>query len=100
MWTNYEKGVRKYCGHPLENGLIKNQKLDKVLLTPTTKDDTHDELISAEEVVTSGRMTQAEWDICADYSFKLFTFGQVKSLEKGLILVDTKYEFGKDVDGE
>ena len=44
-------------------------------------------------------MTQAEWDICADYSHKLFSFGQLKSLEKGLILVDTKYEFGKDADG-
>ena len=99
MWTNYSKGVRNYCGHLLTEGLIKNQKLDDILLTPTTKDDIHDELISALEVVSSGRMTQAEWDICADYSHKLFAFGQSKALDKGLILVDTKYEFGKDVDG-
>lgn len=99
MWTNYNKGVRDYCGHLLADGLIKNQKLDQILLTPTTKDDVHDELISAKEVVSSGRMTQAEWDTCADYSHKLFSFGQSKALEKGLILVDTKYEFGKDAEG-
>lgn len=99
MWTNYSKGVRDYCGHALVEGLIKNQKLDEILLTPTTKDDIHDELISALEVVRSGRMTQAEWDTCADYSHKLFSFGQSKALEKGLILVDTKYEFGKDSNG-
>ena len=47
MWTNYNNGVRNYCGHLLAEGLIKNQKLDDILLTPTTKDDVHDELISA-----------------------------------------------------
>ena len=99
MWTNYAKGVRDYCGHQLVDGMKKNQKLEEIKLTPTTKDDVHDELISAEEVVSSGRMTQADWDICADYSHKLFAFGQEKSLEKGLILVDTKYEFGKDASG-
>ena len=99
MWTNYNNGVRDYCGHLLPDGLLKNQKLDNIKLTPTTKDDVHDELISAKEVVSSGRMTQAEWDTCADYSHKLFSFGQSKALEKGLILVDTKYEFGKDAAG-
>lgn len=99
MWTNYNNGVRDYCGHLLPDGLLKNQKLDEIKLTPTTKDDVHDELISAKDVVSSGRMTQTEWDICADYSHKLFTFGQSKALEKGLILVDTKYEFGKDAAG-
>ena len=100
MWTNYEKGVRDYCGHILPEGLKKNQKLDEIKLTPTTKDDVHDELISADEVVASGRMTQAEWDTCAAYSHKLFSAGQATALEKGLILVDTKYEFGKDADGK
>jgi phosphoribosylaminoimidazole-succinocarboxamide synthase len=52
MWTNYDKGVREYCGHKLADGMIKNQKLEEIKLTPTTKDDLHDELISAEEVVT------------------------------------------------
>lgn len=63
LWTNYNKGVRLYCGHNLPDGLKKNQKLEKVLLTPTTKDDTHDELISAEEIVSSGRMSKEDWEV-------------------------------------
>eukprot|EP01035_Chromulina_nebulosa_P023840 gene23840-30933_t len=62
MWTNYNKGVRNYCGHILPEGLIKNQQLDEIKLTPTTKSDEHDELISAQEVVSSGLMTQQDWD--------------------------------------
>lgn len=96
MWTNYAKGVRNYCGHILPDNLKKNQKLDQILLTPTTKDDTHDELISAEEIVQSGRMTQADWDVCSNYALKLFEFSQKVALERGLLLVDTKYEFGRD----
>lgn len=92
--------MRNYCGHILPEGLKKNQKLDEIKLTPTTKDDVHDELISAEEVVSSGLMTQVEWDTCAAYAHKLFSAGQATALEKGLILVDTKYEFGKDADGK
>jgi phosphoribosylaminoimidazole-succinocarboxamide synthase len=99
MWTNYSKGVRLYCGHKLPEGMTKNQKLERNLLTPTTKDDSHDELISAEEIVSTGRMTQSEWDTCAQYAHTLFNYGQIKALERGLILVDTKYEFGKDVEG-
>lgn len=99
MWTNYKNGVRNYCGHILPDNLVKNQKLDEIKLTPTTKDDVHDELISAEEIISSGRMTKEDWDICYKYAHDIFKFSQEKSLEKGLILVDTKYEFGKDVDG-
>lgn len=99
IWTNYSKGVRNYCGFTLPENLKKNQKLEISLLTPTTKDDTHDELISAEEIVKSGRMTQSDWDVCANYAYKIFAFSQDKALERGLILVDTKYEFGKDEDG-
>lgn len=99
MWTNYAKGVRDYCGHLLSEGLIKNQKLDENKLTPTTKDDKHDELISEEEIVRSGRMTQDDFDICKQYAHQLFTHGQKVAFEKGLILVDTKYEFGKDANG-
>jgi len=99
MWTNYKNGVRNYCGHLLPDNLIKNQKLDSIKLTPTTKDDIHDELISADEIISSGRMTKEDWDICSKYAHDIFEFSQQKSLEKGLILVDTKYEFGKDKDG-
>lgn len=99
IWTNYTKGCRLYCGHILPDGLHKNQKLPINLLTPTTKDDVHDELISAEEIVSSGRMSQEDWDICERYATTLFAYSQELVLSKGLILVDTKYEFGKDDTG-
>lgn len=97
IWTNYHKGVRDYCGHTLPEGLVRNQALPTgCLLTPTTKDDTHDELISAAEIVSSQRMTQQDFDVCAAYAHALFTFSQQVAAERGLILVDTKYEFGRD----
>jgi len=95
---NYFNGVRKYCGHDLPDGLRKNQKLPMGnLLTPTTKSDEHDELISAEDIVARGMMTQEDWDFCAAKAHELFAFGQKTALEHGFILVDTKYEFGRDV---
>jgi phosphoribosylaminoimidazole-succinocarboxamide synthase len=99
IWTNYQKGMRFYCGHSLPEGMVKNQKLEKNLLTPTTKDDVHDELISAEEIIASARMTKEDWEACARYAEELFDFSQKLALEKGLILVDTKYEFGRDESG-
>jgi phosphoribosylaminoimidazole-succinocarboxamide synthase len=99
LWINYKKGVRFYCGHHFPDGLVKNQKLDSNKLTPTTKSDEHDELISAEEILTKGLMTKTEWDQCAAYAHQLFTLGQVEAAKKGLILVDTKYEFGRDASG-
>ncbi len=86
-----------YCGHQLPDGLKRNQCLPMGnILTPTTKDDEHDELITAEEVVSSGRMSKADWDACAKASKELFNLGQVEAASRGLLLVDTKYEFGKD----
>jgi phosphoribosylaminoimidazole-succinocarboxamide synthase len=99
IWQNYNKGVRNYCGHELRDGYIKNNRLDTVLLTPTTKSDIHDELISASEVVSQGHMSQEHWDICEKYAYELFKYGQEVCAEKGLILVDTKYEFGLDNGG-
>ena len=99
IWKNYNSGVRMYCGHHLPEGMVKNQKLPEILLTPTTKDE-HDELISAEQIIASGRMSAEDWQVCADYAYELFVFSQKKTSEKGLILVDTKYEFGKDTDGK
>ncbi len=97
IWKNYEKGCRMYCGHKLPDGLRRNQILPMGnILTPTTKDDKSDELITAEEVVSSGRMSQADWNTCAKASEALFTFGQEEAASRGLLLVDTKYEFGKD----
>jgi phosphoribosylaminoimidazole-succinocarboxamide synthase len=91
--------VRNYCGHVLPEGLKKNQKLDDNKLTPTTKSDLHDELISAERIVESKLMSQDDWDVCASFSQQLFRFGQEAALRRGLLLVDTKYEFGKDTEG-
>ena len=96
IWKNYEKGVRNYCGHDLSDGMTKNQKLPKCLLTPTTKDDVHDELISGADIVEKKYMTQEHWDRCASYSQELFAFGQAEAAKHGYILVDTKYEFGLD----
>jgi phosphoribosylaminoimidazole-succinocarboxamide synthase len=99
IWKNYEEGMRTYCGHVLPDGMKKNEKLDSIKLTPTTKSDVHDELISAEKIVTDNIMSQQDWDACASYAHQLFEFSQRKAAEKGFILVDTKYEFGKDEEG-
>ncbi len=99
-WVNYEKGVRNYCGQVLPEGLKKNQKFDRPLLTPTTKSDTHDRLISPEEIVKEGLMTQEDWEYTGKKALELFAFGQQMATSHGLILVDTKYEFGKDANGQ
>eukprot|EP00958_Prasinococcus_capsulatus_P016428 scaffold1809_cov386-Prasinococcus_capsulatus_cf.AAC.57 len=80
-------------------GLVKNQKLDVNVLTPTTKEAEHDRPISGAEVVSSGLMTQDDWDATAAAAMALFAYGQNVAEEHGLLLVDTKYEFGKDDDG-
>ncbi len=100
IWTAYAKGERTFCGHPLPEGLVKNQKLPTPLLTPSTKNDLHDESISPTEVVTRGLATQKEWNEIAEKALKLFKAGQEIALAHGLILVDTKYEFGIDDKGE
>lgn len=95
IWYNYSNGVRNYCGHILKEGLKKNQKLDKNLLTPTTKGDI-DILIGENEIIQQNIMTQEQFNICKNYAYKLFEFGQEIASQKGLLLVDTKYEFGID----
>ena len=98
-WTAYAKGERNFCGNILPEGLKKNQKFKKPIITPTTKSDEHDEKISAEEIVKRGLMTQEQWDFIADKALKLFKRGTEISAKNGLILVDTKYEFGYDEEG-
>lgn len=100
LWTQYNSGVRNYCGNDLPEGLVKNQKLPQVLITPTTKDAKHDQPISAEEIVKQGLMTQEEWDEASQKVLALYDFGAKLASEKGLILVDTKYELGKDEQGK
>jgi len=96
MWTHYVKGERLYCGHHLPEGLKKNQRLAENLVTPTTKSSEHDELISASEIISKGFMTADQWTFCEAKALQLFKFGQTKALAHGLLLVDTKYEFGWD----
>src|SRR3989338_2035750 len=93
-WTAYEKGERDFCGNVLPEGMRKNQKFDRPIITPTTKSTEHDEKISPKEIVKRGLMTQREWDFAAETAFRLFERGPEISAKNGLILVDTKYEFG------
>ncbi len=99
LWTVYNNGDREYCGNHLPEGLKKNQKLKENMLTPTTKEEHHDRPISPEEIVKEGWMTQEDWDYCSKKAMELFSFGQKTALENGMILVDTKYEMGKDSNG-
>ena len=99
LWTVYNKGDREYCGNQLPEGLRKNQKLDQNMLTPTTKEEDHDRPISPNNIVSEGWMSSEDWDYCSKKALELFAFGQKKALDNGLILVDTKYEMGKDING-
>ena len=99
-WTAYEKGERLFCGNVLPEGMVKNQRFETPIITPTTKSEIHDEKISAEEIVRRGLMTQQQWDFLAEKSLQLFKRGTEIAAENGLILVDTKYEFGYDEDGK
>jgi fusion protein PurCD len=96
MWRAYEKDERLFCGVELPDGLVKGQRLDHPIITPTTKGDI-DEPISAEEIVKQGVVTQEQWDYISEKALELFEFGQYTVMRKGLVLVDTKYEFGFDI---
>lgn len=96
IWKNYQDGVRNYCGHTLPEGMKKNQKLATNLLTPTTKEEEHDRPISLAEIVAEKWMTQEDLDCCGKAALEVFALGQKIAAERGLILVDTKYEFGRD----
>ena len=100
LWTVYNNGDREYCGNSLPEGLQKNDRLDAPMLTPTTKDKVHDRPVSREEIIKLGLMSSEDYDVAAKMSLDLFAFGQKTAKENGLILVDTKYELGKDALGE
>merc|ERR1712028_197020 len=99
VWTKYSNGDREYCGNKLADGMIKNQPLPENIVTPTTKAAEGDVPISASEIVAQGLMSQAEWDSLSKAALELFAFGQAESAKRGLLLVDTKYEFGRDQEG-
>jgi len=95
-WREYKSGKRSLCGVPLPEGMKENQKFAEPILTPTTKAETgHDEDISREEIIAQGLVDKAEYEMLEDYTRKLFQRGTEMAADKGLILVDTKYEFGK-----
>jgi phosphoribosylaminoimidazole-succinocarboxamide synthase len=101
IWRHYEKGGRVFCGHKLEDGMKKNQRLPRALLTPSTKADKgdHDESVSRDEVIGRGLLDARTFDTVAETCAQMFAFGQKKAAERGLILVDTKYELGRTPDG-
>ena len=95
-WREYKKGSRTLCGLPLPEGMRENQKFETPLITPTTKaDEGHDENISREEIIQQGLVGKEEYEQLEKYTYALFRRGTEMAAEKGLILVDTKYEFGK-----
>lgn len=101
IWPMYERGKRVMYGHCFPDGLVKNARLPQTIITPTTKAaaDAHDEPTTAEDLVASGAVGQAQWDSLAATSLALFARGQNIAAKNGLILVDTKYEFGTDETG-
>lgn len=101
IWPMYQKGARVLYGVQFPDGLVKNQKLPNTVLTPTTKADKgeHDAPITPAEIVAKGLVTQKQWDQLARLSLALFARGREIAARNGLILVDTKYEFGVDADG-
>ncbi len=95
-WRDYASGVREICGVRLPEGLRQNERLPEPIITPTTKaDEGHDLNISADEIVAQGLMTAEDLKTVMDYTRRLFAEGSRMASEKGLVLVDTKYEFGK-----
>jgi phosphoribosylaminoimidazole-succinocarboxamide synthase len=98
-WTAYQKGERIFCGNVLPEGLHKNQKFEKPIVTPTTK-AAEDEQISPEEIIKRKLMTQEQWDYITEKALKLFGRGSRVAGKNGLILVDAKYEFGYDDKGK
>jgi len=102
IWPMYKAGAREMYGIRFPDGLRENQMLPQAIVTPTTKaaEGGHDEPLSARDIVERGLMTRAQWQTVSDYALALFERGRALGRERGLILVDTKYEFGVDGDGQ
>lgn len=99
--TKYKHGEREMYGIRLPDGLRDNEKLPQPIITPTSKafDGGHDEPLSGDEILAQGLLTAEQWETVSRYALALFARGQERAAERGLILVDTKYEFGTDKDG-
>jgi phosphoribosylaminoimidazole-succinocarboxamide synthase len=99
LWTHYSQGRRDFGNFVLPDGMTKNQKLTSPVFTPSTKQDTHDRTMSPQELVAEGVVSQAMIDQVERAALALFARGQQIAAARGLILVDTKYEFGTDGNG-
>lgn len=99
--TQYKAGARRIYGHDLPDEMRDNQMLPQAMITPTSKafDGGHDEPLTADQIITQGLLTRAQWDQVSTYALALFARGQKMAAARGLILVDTKYEFGTDETG-
>ena len=95
-WREYKKGCRELCGVKLPDGMRENERFPEPIITPTTKaDEGHDMNISKEEIIAQGIVSKEDYEVMEDYTRKIFARGQEIAAKQGLILVDTKYEFGK-----
>jgi phosphoribosylaminoimidazole-succinocarboxamide synthase len=96
-WRDYKAGNRVLCGIELPEGMVENQKFPEPLVTPTTKAEQgeHDANISKEEIISSGLVSKDEYELLEKYAIALFKRGEEMASQRGLILVDTKYEFGR-----
>jgi len=95
-WREYKSGRRMLCGVPLPEGMQENEKFGRPIITPTTKAESgHDENISKEEIISQGIVSAEDYEQIEEYTYKLFALGTSIASKRGLILVDTKYEFGK-----
>ncbi len=95
-WREYAAGAREICGVKLPDGMKENERFPHPIITPTTKADAgHDENISREEIIAQGIVSAEDYAVMEEYTYKLFEIGSKMAADKGLILVDTKYEFGK-----
>ena len=95
-WREYKAGKRTLCGVPMPDGMVENQRFPEPIITPTTKaDEGHDEDISKEDIIARGIVSKEDYEQLEAYTRALYRRGTEMAAEKGLILVDTKYEFGK-----
>lgn len=95
-WRAYKEGYRELCGVKLPEGMKENQRFPEPIITPTTKaDEGHDLNISKEEIIAQGIVSAEDYAVMEDYTRRIFQRGQEMAAQRGLILVDTKYEFGK-----
>jgi phosphoribosylaminoimidazole-succinocarboxamide synthase len=100
-WRTYQKGAREICGVPVPDGMKEHQRFPEPIITPTTKAvEGHDEDITEKELLAQGLIPAEEYELIRKYTYALFERGTWMAAGKGLILVDTKYEFGKGPDGK